>query len=118
MPATRMYGRLGDLLQDVGNEHGDGGTEVRLGRVVEAPDERVLLEHRLHDPPLDPFPAPVNQPDFAKPGIVRGVDVFLDDRRDLARMEGVEIERAVNRDAEWIVAHSLPSRSSRCRRAR
>jgi hypothetical protein len=56
---------------------------MALGSVGERLDKRVPFERLLDDAPLNPFTAPVNQPDLAKPRLVGGVHVFLDDRRDV-----------------------------------
>ena len=52
------------------------------------------LEGGLDDAALHAGAAAVNQPHLAQAGLVRGLDVLLDDRPDVARMEGVEVERA------------------------
>ena len=67
---------------------------MRFRRVVEALDERVPLERGLDDAALDAVAAAVNQSDLAQAGLVRGGDVLLDDRLDVARVEGVEVERS------------------------
>jgi hypothetical protein len=38
---------------------------MRLGRIPEFDDQRVTLEHLLHDPSLDSFATTVNQPHLA-----------------------------------------------------
>jgi hypothetical protein len=40
----------------------------------------------------------VDQPDFAQAGGVRLADVLIDDRRNVARMERVEVERVLDGD--------------------
>ena len=89
-------------------EAGDGGAEVRLARVPELGDEGMPLECLLHDAALDALAAAVNQPDLAQARLVRGVHLLLDDRLDIARREGVEIEERLDGD---VVSHvnSRPS---------
>src|SRR5437867_4002824 len=65
---------------------------MRLRRVPELGDERVPLECLLDDAALNAAAAPVNEADLAKPAIPGGVDVLLDDRFDVARLERVEVE--------------------------
>lgn len=50
------------------------------------------LECGLHDAALDAAPAAVHEPHLPKPRFVRGSNVFLDDRGDVARRERVEIQ--------------------------
>jgi hypothetical protein len=52
----------------------------------------VTLERRLHDPALNPAPASMNDPNLDEAGFDSCVHVLLDDRRDVARGEGVEVE--------------------------
>ena len=52
----------------------------------------MLLERGLDDAALDAFAAPVDQPHFAQPGLVGRAHVFLDHRRNVARVEGVQID--------------------------
>ena len=54
------------------------------------------LECLLHDAALDAFTAAVDQPDLPQPRLVSGGDVLGDDRRDVARREGVQVESAVD----------------------
>jgi hypothetical protein len=57
------------------------------------------LEHLLHDAALNAFAAAMNQADLTQAGFVRGVDVLLDDRRDLPRRERVQVEVIVDGNA-------------------
>jgi hypothetical protein len=68
-------------------------------RIVEALDERVPLQGGLDDAALHAGAAAVNQPHFAQAGLVRGLDVLLDDGPDVARVEGVKVEGALDRDS-------------------
>ena len=60
-------------------------------------------EERLDDGALHADAAAVDQPHFGKPSGMRGVQVFGDDRGDVARRERVEIERILDRDADRLV---------------
>jgi len=89
---------------------GYGGAEVRIGIVPERFDERMSLEHRLDDAALDAAAAAVHEADFGQSGPRRFGEVFVDDRRDVARREGMQIEFAPDRNPVrlwvWIVRHS------------
>lgn len=76
----------------------DRGPQVRLGGVPELLDERVAFERLLDDAALDPLAAAVNQAYLAEAGFVGGADVLIDDRFDVAGLEGVEIEDAFDRN--------------------
>jgi hypothetical protein len=58
----------------------------------------MTLERGLHQAAQHAAPAAVHNPDLAQASSRRGVDVLLDDRGDVGRREGVEIELAVDRD--------------------
>ena len=58
----------------------------------------MVLQCLLDDAALDAFAATVNQPHLAQTCFVRGGDVLGDDRRDVARREGVEVERGFDWD--------------------
>ena len=60
-------------------------------------------ENGLHDLSLDADAATVDQPHLGKPSGVCGVQVFGDDRGDVARRERVQIERILDRDADRLV---------------
>ena len=80
---------------------------MRAWIVNEADDQGMALERLLDDRPLDADAAPVNQTDFAQPGPVCFGDVFLDDRRDLARTEGVKVQLAFDRDVNFVALRNL-----------
>jgi hypothetical protein len=65
---------------------------MRLRCIPETFYERVPLQHRLHDPSLDPLAAAMNQPDFSETGFVRCGDVLLDDGGDIAGMKSVKVQ--------------------------
>ena len=58
----------------------------------------MVLERVLDDAALHAFAASVNQTHFAQARFVRRGDVLLDDRRDVTRCEGVEIDRVFDRN--------------------
>ena len=66
-------------------------------------DQRMPFERLLHDAALHAAPAPVDQPYLPQAGRVRLVDVLIDDRRDIARRKRVEIERAFDRNPQWVL---------------
>ena len=67
-------------------------------RVEEPLDQRMPFERLLHDSPLDASPPAVNQADLAQARLMRGPDVFLDDGFDVSRLEGMQIQRAIDGD--------------------
>jgi len=71
---------------------------VRIRVVPELCDERMAFEHGLHDAALDAAAAAVDEPQTAQAFVVRGDDVFLDDRRNISGSEGVEIELGADRE--------------------
>jgi len=71
----------------------DRRAQVGLRGVPEFHDERMVLERVLNDAALDACAASMNQSHFAQARFVRRGDVLLDDRRDVARRERVEIDR-------------------------
>ena len=76
----------------------DGGSQVRLRGIPELDDERMSFERLLHDAALHAVAAAVNQADLAQPAAPCGEDVLLDDGRDVARSEGVEVEDVFDRN--------------------
>ena len=73
---------------------------MRLRGVPELLDERVAFERLLDDAALDPLAAAVNETYLAEASLVGGADVLFDDRFDVARREGVEVEYAFDRDSQ------------------
>ena len=69
-----------------------------LRRVPEGLDQRVIRERLLDDPALDPLAAAMNEADLTEACVVCRIHVLFDDRLDVARREGVKIERAFDRD--------------------
>ena len=68
-------------------------------RIPELDDERMPIERLLNDAALNATAAAVNETDFAESRIVRRVHVLFNDRLDVARIEGMEVDGAFNRDA-------------------
>jgi hypothetical protein len=69
-----------------------------LRRIREAFHQWMSFQGSLHDAALDSRAAAMNQPHLAKSRLMRGSDVLLDHRLDVARAEWVQVERAFNRD--------------------
>ena len=61
-----------------------------------------LLDHSA----LNALPPSMNETYFAESRFVRSPDVFLDDRCDIARLEGVEIDGAFDRNMVGHVTRS------------
>ena len=74
-------------------------TKVCLRRVPEFLDEGILLQDSLHDPSLHSLSSSVNQSNLTQPALVGGADVLIDDRGNVAGMEGVEIDLRFDWDA-------------------
>src|SRR5262245_5140058 len=80
---------------------------MRRRVVPEFDDERMPLECRLDVAPLHAAPAAVNQPHFGQTGFHRGIDVFLDDPRDVLRRESLQVDLAFDRNP---IGHQLTTR--------
>ena len=65
--------------------------------------ERMAFERPLHDAALYAGAPAVDETDFSQPRCVSRVDVFFDDRRNVARREGMKVERGFNRDANRVL---------------
>ena len=72
---------------------------MRFRRVRKRRHQWVVPQHLVDSRPLNPDPAAVNQPDLAKPGVMRGADVLVDDGWDIARRESVQVDRLFDWDA-------------------
>jgi hypothetical protein len=101
LPGTAGFARRRHSTRTSGRRHdqaGDGGPQVRLRRIPEFGNQRMPLERPLNDAALHARAAAMDQPHFAKSGGVSGGDVFVNDGRDIARREGVQIERGFDRN--------------------
>ena len=68
------------------------------GRIISKRfDLRQPIECRLHDTTLNAAATSVNHADLMEPGFGSRGDVLFDDRRDVARREGMQIELALDR---------------------
>ena len=85
---------------------------MRVVIVPELGDLHVPVERGLDDAALDAAAASVYETDFAQAGRRGGVDVFGDNRGNVARREGVEIELAFNGNAHGLFAHVQPGSSA------
>jgi hypothetical protein len=63
-------------------------------------------EQRLHDRALDADPTTVDQPHFDESPGVGGFQIVRDDSGNVARREGVKIQRILDRDADGLVVYS------------
>lgn len=72
---------------------GHRGTEVRLRGVPEFRHEGMVFQCLLHDAALNALAASVNQPHLAQACFVCRGHVLGDDGGDVARREGVEVDR-------------------------
>ena len=77
----------------------DRGAEMGLGGVPEFDDKRVAFESVLNDAALYAAAAAMNQTNFTEASFPCRVHVFLDHRLDVARLEGMEVQRILDRDA-------------------
>jgi len=78
---------------------------MRIRVVPEFRDARMPIERRLDDPALHPSTAAVHQSYFAEAGAGGGFDIFIDDRRNVARRKRVQIELVFDGDADRLVSH-------------
>src|SRR5262245_39234033 len=67
----------------------------------------MALECLLHESSLDALAAAVNQPNLSQAGLVCRRHVLLHDGHDIARSEGMEIDRVFNRNS-----HGEPRRTT------
>ena len=72
---------------------------MRFGSVPEGLDQRMFLERLLNDSALNTLAAAMNEAHLIEARFVCSVHVLFDNRFDVARCKGVQIERAFNRDA-------------------
>ena len=75
--------------------------QMCLRRIGERFDKRMIPQYLVDPRPLHSNPAPVNQPDFAQAGLVCRPDVFVHDRRNVARRERVQVDRLF----DWNAVH-------------
>jgi len=72
----------------------------------------MTVEGGLNNPTLDAAPTPVDHTDLVQPGMRGSRHVLLDDRRDVTRREGMQIELGLEgnvgnlRSATVIVRHA------------
>ena len=78
---------------------------MRPGIVPEFHDAGMLVKGSLDDAALHAAAAAVDQPYFAQAGGSSGVDKLLHDRRDVSWGERVEIQLALDRDADRVISH-------------
>lgn len=83
----------------------DSSPEVGARIVVETTHEGMLCERPVNDGSLDADAAAVHQPHFAQACGVRFVHVFLDHRRDIAGLEGVQVELGFDGNSDRLVVH-------------
>jgi len=73
----------------------------------------------LHDRPLDALSSPVNEPDLTKAAAIGLLKVLVDNRGNLFRSEGMEVDRVFDRKKNWIVSvgrrlgHRLQARAGK-----
>ena len=82
-----------------GAKPGNGGAEMGLCRIPEGLDQVMPLECLLNDAALYALPAAMDQPNFTETGRMRGGNVLVDDRRNIAWCERVQVEAGFDRDA-------------------
>ena len=89
-------------------ELGDRGAEMRFRGVLKRADQRVALERLLDGGALNALAAPVYQAHFAQAAFMRGPDVLLDDRHDVAGMKRVKVDRRLDGNAMRLVHAAGP----------
>ena len=83
---------------------------MRAEIVAEAFHERMPFERALNDGSLDADSPAMHQPDLPQPGRMRLVDVLVDHRWDVARLEGMQVEFWLDRDPNRFVQVPAPNR--------
>ena len=81
------------------------------GVVAKFEDPRMALQRSLHDSALNATAAAVNHAHLTKPGSSGGVEVFGDDRRDIAWRETVQVELGSDWYPHWEIAHVFAASS-------
>ena len=80
-----------------------GRAKMRLRCVPVALDGVVVAEQALHCCSLYAFAAPVDQADDGESRLAGGVQIFVNDGHDVARSEGVQIDRVFDGDVDGVV---------------
>jgi hypothetical protein len=75
-------------------------------RVGVGGDQRMPREDGLHDLPLHPDPAAVDQPYLDEAPGLGGFQIVGDDRGDVPRRERVQVQRILDRDADGLLVYS------------
>ena len=87
---------------------------MRLCGIPELRDERVSAQVSLNGGALNALPAPVNQSHDLEACRLSGLEIVVDNGKNVTRREGMQIDRSLDGDRDRIViAHS---RSCRLRR--
>jgi hypothetical protein len=66
---------------------------MRFRRIAERRHQRVIPQDLVDPRPLHPNPPSVNEPDLRQANLVRRANVLVDDRRNIARRESVQVDR-------------------------
>jgi hypothetical protein len=92
----------------------DRGPEMGAGIIEELDYERMAVQGLLHDTALNTLSAPVDQANGAQAGLMRRIEVLLDDRRNISGGEGVEVEAVPDGDRHRILLMHGYARSTCC----
>jgi hypothetical protein len=84
------------------DQPGDGRAEVGFRSIPKLGNEGMPLERALHDPALHATPAAVDETHLSQPRFMGRLDVVHDHGSDVARREGVKVERVFDGD---VVGH-------------
>jgi hypothetical protein len=77
---------------------------MTFGHVVECFNQRVVAEQLMHACALHTDPASMNQTHLPQASLMCGAHVLVHDRQDVARQEGVQVERLF----DWDAVHVYP----------
>ena len=84
----------------------DGGAEVSFWRIPEVVDQRMSCEQPSDGSALHTLTTPVDQTNKRAALFGGGLQIIIDNQEDVARMEGVEIDRILDGDAhDRIIVH-------------
>lgn len=101
-PRLAIAGLLGITLGRHLTQARIRGTQMAVGCVPMRNDEWVACEHCVHDGTLGARAAPVDESHETKPGLARGGQVRIYERRNFVGPERVQVEHVFDRDLDRV----------------
>lgn len=99
-------------------QQGNSCAQMGRGVVKNFQHQRVAVEGLLDDASLHAPAAAMDETDLGEPGGVRLVDVLFDHGWNVPRRKGVEVEAALDRDAERVLILHVRLSMRACRSVR